>query len=251
MMEGFEYSEKDLEMLHDDVHYYGMVGKKYLSNSDIGTLLSDPKNFRQDRPYTKAMLEGRYFHQLMLEPDKAENVLTIDVASRNTKAYKQFIEDNKVDMVMLEKEASEIRRLTTVMKSNVHMFENIYEEGNQYEQPAIKEIGGIMWKGKADIVCDDRLIDIKTTSNIADFKYSARKYNYDSQAWIYEQLYKKPLVFYVIDKTNDILGIFEPNKSFLERGEEKVFKAIDVYQKFFGDNPSEDIEQYIVYELLV
>jgi hypothetical protein len=197
------------------------------------------------------MLEGRYFHQLMLEPDKAENVLTIDVASRNTKAYKQFIEDNKVDMIMLEKEASEMRRLANVMKSNVHMFENIYEEGNQYEQPAIKEIGGVMWKGKADIVCDDRLIDIKTTSNIADFKYSARKYNYDSQAWIYEQLYKKPLVFYVIDKTSDILGIFEPNKSFLERGEEKVFKAIDVYQKFFGDNPSEDIEQYIVYELLV
>ena len=30
-----------LEKLVDDKHYYGEVGKQYLSNSDIGTLLNN------------------------------------------------------------------------------------------------------------------------------------------------------------------------------------------------------------------
>jgi len=251
MIEGFVYTDKDLDLLRDDVNYYGMVGKKYLSNSDIGTLLTNPKEYKKPTETTKALLEGRYFHELMLEPEKAKDVITVDVSSRNTKAYKEFLEEHKADMVLLEKEAGEIRRLTSIMKSNMVMFDAIYEEGNLYEEPAIIEIGGVMWKGKADIVCKDKLIDIKTTSNIYDFKYSARKYNYDSQAWIYEQLFGKPLIFYVIDKTNDMLGIFEPNEQFLDRGKEKVFQAIEVYNKFFGANATEDIEQYIIFEELV
>ena len=35
--------EEILEKLKDDTHYYGKFGKQYLSNSDIITLLNDPK----------------------------------------------------------------------------------------------------------------------------------------------------------------------------------------------------------------
>lgn len=249
-MPGFQYSDQDLELLRDDVNYYGMVGKKYLSNSDIGTLLNDPKRYNQEQPSTKAMLEGRYFHQIMLEPDKAEDVITIDTSARTTKMYKDFCSENNIEMVLLQKEADEIKRLAYVMKSNMTMFESIYQEGNLYEEPAIENIGGLMWKGKADIVCADKLIDIKTTSSIQDFNWSAKKYNYDSQAWIYQQLFGKPLVFYVIDKTSDQLGIFTPSESFLERGKEKVFQAIEVYLKFYAENATEDVDQYIIHEEL-
>jgi hypothetical protein len=34
--------EKAIEKLRDDEHYYGPFGKKYLSNSDISTLLTNP-----------------------------------------------------------------------------------------------------------------------------------------------------------------------------------------------------------------
>ena len=247
----FKFSDNDLELLRDDINYYGMVGRKYLSNSDIGTLLTNPKEFGRPSESTKAMLEGRYFHQLMLEPEKAEDIITVDVSNRNTKAYKEFLEEHKADLVLLEKEAEDVRQLTSVMKSNMAMFDAIYDADNIYEEPAIKEIGGVMWKGKADIVCKDKLIDIKTTSNIFDFKYSARKYNYDSQAYIYEQLFGKPLVFYVIDKTNNMLGIFHPTNDFLDRGKEKVYKALEVYKTFFGENSTEDIEQYVIFEELV
>ena len=199
---------------------------------------------------TNKRTEGRYFHQIMLEPDKAEDIITIDASARTTKIYKDFCSENNIEMALLQKEADEIKRLSYIMKSNMIMFESIYQEGNLYEEPAIENIGGLMWKGKADIVCSDKLIDIKTTSSIQDFNWSAKKYNYDSQAWVYQQLFGKPLVFYVIDKTRDQLGIFTPSESFLERGKEKVFQAIEVYLKFYAENATEDVDQYIIHEEL-
>ena len=51
----------DLEKLKDDDHYYGEFGKNFLSNSDIITLLNDPKTFRKPKDFTKPMLIGRYY----------------------------------------------------------------------------------------------------------------------------------------------------------------------------------------------
>jgi len=48
---------------------------------------------------------------------------------------------------------------------------------------------GRKFKAKADILCPDRIIDLKTTGNIDDFKWSARKYGYDSQCYIYQSLF--------------------------------------------------------------
>ena len=63
-----------IEMLRDDTNYYGDFGKQYLSNSDIGTLLKDPSQFGVSQPDNQNFAKGRYFHQLILEPSKAENV---------------------------------------------------------------------------------------------------------------------------------------------------------------------------------
>ena len=77
-----------------------------------------------------------------------------------------------------------MNRLTKVMLSNIDFFDLIKAEENIYEEPAIGKVKGLMWKGKADIVASDCLIDLKTTSDINKFKWSARDYNYDSQAYI-------------------------------------------------------------------
>lgn len=242
--------EDVLEKLRDDSQYYGAFGKQYLSNSDIGTLLTNPKEFGVSRDDNQAFAQGRLFHQLILEPEKAEDWKFVDVSSRNTKAYKEFIAENNMDFALLEKENLHIRRLVDVMMGNMDFYDDIRNEGNEYEVPAVGEIEGKMWKGKADIVHPDMLIDIKTTSKISDFKWSARKYNYDSQCYIYQQLFGKPLVFYVIDKTNNMLGIFRPTEEFVKGGRDKVKRAVDVYDKFFGDNPTDDISFYYVEDYL-
>jgi hypothetical protein len=239
--------KESIEKLRDDAQYYGEFGKQFLSNSDIGTLLSNPTMFGKPQDDNVNFHKGRYFHQLILEPEKAEETQFIGVSSRNTKAYKEQASNG---IIMLEKEGQEIRDCVQAMMGNLPFFEGIRQEGNEYEVPSIMEIKGMKWKGKADIVCNDKLIDLKTTSSISDFKWSARKYNYDSQCYIYQQLFGKPLVFYVVDKTNLQLGIFKPSEEFLQRGEEKVDRAIQVYKKFFGENPEYDINEYYVEAIL-
>ena len=125
-----------------------------------------------------------------------------------------------------------------------------HDDSNQYEVPAVQEIMGVQWKGKADIVAEDILIDLKTTSNIKEFKYSARKYNYDSQAYIYQQLFDKPLVFYVVDKTTLQLGVYYPSDQFLNNGKDKVEKAVEIYNQFFIENAIDSIDDYIHRETL-
>jgi len=39
-----------IEKLRDDEHYYGEFGQKYLSNSDIGALLKNPRDLRGSNP---------------------------------------------------------------------------------------------------------------------------------------------------------------------------------------------------------
>ena len=203
------------------------------------------------RPDNQNFAKGRYFHQLILEPSKAENVKYVTASTRTTKVYKQYCEDNDLPYALLESEVEEIQRLVTKMLSNYTFFEDIRNEGNEYEVPAVGQICGQMWKGKADIIHPDMIIDLKTTSNIDDFKWSARKYNYDSQAYIYQSLFNKPLVFYAIEKGTGRLGIYRPTTEFLERGEDKVERAVEVYKKFFAENAKENINDYYIEEELI
>ena len=236
--------------LKDDKMYYGKYGKQWLSNSDLYALLNDPTTFRKEKETTKAMIEGSYLHTAMLEPHKLKDYEIVDVSSRNTKAYKTAISESTQSILLLQSEAFHIERCVQAMKSNMDFCDEIYEKSNEFEVPQVGIINGMDFKGKADIVCSDKLIDIKTTSDIKNFKRSAYKYNYDSQAYIYQALFNKPLEFYVVDKSNYQLGIFKPSQQFLDYGEQKVIKALEVYDTFFSENATLNINQYIINEIL-
>ena len=239
-----------IEKLKSDDAYYGEYGSKWLSNSDIGTLLKNPRQFKVKEAPTLAMLQGSYLHTAMLEPEKLVNFESVEASTRNTNIYKDAVANSTKDMLLLKSEKDELDSLVATMKGNLYFYENIYHPNNVYEQPAIGEIFGLPFKGKADIVCEDILIDIKTTSDIDDFKWSARKYNYDSQAYIYQQLFGKPLVFFVICKKSHRLGVFEPSEDFILGGKNKVEEACEVYNKFFGKNKTEDINNFFIQSTL-
>jgi hypothetical protein len=117
----------------------------------------------------------------------------------------------------------------------------------EYELPGITEINGVKWKGKADIINhDDKLIvDLKTTSDLDAFRWSAGKYNYDSQAYIYQHIFGYDMVFIAVDKQTHQIGIFDCSPQFLERGREKVMKAIEAYDLFFNDENFEPRNHFI------
>jgi len=207
-----------IEQLRDDANYYGKVGRQFLSNSDIKVLLDDPSKFGVPTPDNPVFAKGRLFHQLILEPEKAANVACVDASRRDTNKYKDACANLGVPFMLLCKEMDDIKRLTDTMLSNLDFFDAIRADGNVYEQPAVGTIMGKEFKGKADILGAERIIDLKTTGNIDDFKWSARKYGYDSQAYIYQSLFGKPMVFYAIDKKTGRMGMFETSQDFVLRG---------------------------------
>ncbi len=236
-----------IEELRKDSNYYGEYGSQFISNSDIGTLLKNPKQFKVREEPTIAMLQGSYLHTALLEPEKLDNFKIVEASTRNTNIYKDA---SNGSLLLLKHEKDELDSLVSTIKGNFKFYEDIYAEGNIYEEPATMELFGLPFKGKCDIVCEDFLIDIKTTSDIDDFKWSARKYNYDSQSYIYQQLFDKPLIFYVICKKSHRLGIFEPSEEFILSGKDKVLRAVEVYKKFFSKENTEDINNFIVKETL-
>ena len=244
--------ENIITLLRNDKEYYNGEGRKYLSNSDISTLLKNPEQYGVPRPDNKNFAEGRYFHQILLEPEKAKDVVWVDATSRSTKKYKEFIEDSGKEVALLRPEKENRESLASKMKSNLDFVELIYAEGNVFEEPNIVSYKcddiTTEWKGKADIVHKDYVIDIKTTSSIDDFRWNARKYNYDSQAYIYQLLFGKPMMFLAVEKQTGRLGMFTGNEDFYIRGKEKMHKAIAVYQKFFSEESTKDIKNYYLKE---
>ena len=240
--------KKIIEKLTQDEHYYGDYGKQFLSNSDISILLKNPRLLREDKPKTSAMVIGGYFHTAILEPDKLEQFRIIKSTTRNTKVYKEM---SGGELCLLQHEVDAIEKLSDTMLDN-KVCKSMIRVGNvEYETPGIKEIEGEMWKGKADIINHDEklVIDLKTTADITKFKWSASKYNYDSQAYIYSELFGYEMIFIVIDKNTHQLGVFDCSPEFYAKGQDKVQRAVESYRLFYK-NKDFDPKQYFINKTL-
>jgi len=233
-----------LDRLKNDEDYYGKFGKQYLSNSDIGTLFKNPLDLGKPTEKTVPMLIGGYLHTCILEPEKLHTFKIVESSSRNTKAYKEI---SQGELVLLQHEVDRIELLRDTILENDICRDLIKAEGNEYEKPGITELFGNQWKGKADIINHNEklIIDIKTTSDIDGFKWSAKKYNYDSQAYIYRHLFGYEFIFIAIDKTSFKINIFECSDNFYMTGEDKVEKASHIYDLFYktdGFDPKQYLE---------
>jgi hypothetical protein len=248
---------KILKKLKNDEDYYGKFGKQFLSNSDISKLLDDPLNLHKPYKASPAFLIGGYFHTCILEPDKIDKYKVVKSSTRNTKAYKDVaggelcLLEHEVDMIELMREKvmdNDIcRDLILGPKINFITPADTIE----YEVPMITELFGQTWKGKADIVNHEEklVIDLKTTADISKFQYSAKKYNYDSQAYIYSKLFGYEMLFIVIDKNTHQIGMFDCSPQFYERGEDKVSRASEAYDLFYKTE-SFDPKQYFISKTL-
>ena len=104
-----------IEKLRDDNHYYGDYGKKFLSNSDISVLLTNPLNFKKPSKPSPAFLVGGYFHTCILEPDKLKKYKVIDSSTRNTKIYKEL---SGGELCLLQHEVDQIEVMRDKMLNN-------------------------------------------------------------------------------------------------------------------------------------
>ena len=251
--------EKILQKLKNDEDYYGEFGNQFLSNSHVSKLLKDPLNvFKPSKP-SPAFLIGGYFHTCILEPDKLEKYKVVKSTTRNTKAYKDVaggelcLLQHEVDTIELMRDkvmANDICR-DLIQGEQFRKVKHKVSEYVEYEVPMVTELFGNQWKGKADIVNHEEklIIDLKTTADIDKFKWSATKFNYDSQAYIYSKLFGYEMLFIVIDKATHKLGMFDCSPEFYERGEDKVRRASEAYDLFYKTKDF-DPKQYFISKTL-
>ena len=237
-----------LKRLCNDEDYYGEFGNQFLSNSHVGKLLKDPlKAFEPSKP-SPAFLVGGYFHTCILEPDKLDKYKVVKSTTRNTKAYKDVAGG---ELCLLQHEVDTIELMREKVLANDICKDLIINSQNKYEQPGIINMFNNNWKGKADIVNHEEklVIDLKTTADIDKFQWSASKFNYDSQAYIYSKLFGYEFLFIVIDKNTHQIGMFDCSPQFYERGEEKVRKASEAYDLFYKTKDF-DPKQYFISKTL-
>jgi len=239
-----------LTQMYDDEFYYGHLGKHALSSSSLKMLLKSPKTYRNVTKYgsdtdSPALRAGKLLHWMVLEPHKIDALHFVEASSKNTNIYKHAVEEH--GEVYLEKEKQQAQRLTDALLRNEEAIKLINK--SEFEVPAIEMLDGLAFRGKADILKDNNIIDIKTTQDIGSFRYSADKYGYDLQAYLYTKLFNvDKFTFLVIDKGSCDIGVFEASEDFIARGEDKYRQATDLYKYFFVEE--HDLDQYVMRGIL-
>ena len=230
-----------LAKMHDYEFYYGHLGNNAMSSSNIKLLNKSPKFYHRVTTYgqesnSPALQIGTFIHTMVLEPHLFDDRFHIvDVQSRVAKAYKEAkAKSNKI--VLTANEHDENMRIVDAALCNEYVLTMI--GGCEFEVPAIQMLEGFAFRAKADIY-DSKfhfVADLKTTQDIRDFKWSAIKYGYDIQAFIYTQLFNIPtdnFKFIAIDKGSLDIGVFDVTDSFINKGYKKVKEALKDYNDFF------------------
>lgn len=232
--------------LQDDSNYYGEYGSQFLHNSDIYNLLGDLTKFKKKEDST-AMAFGRAFHDMVMFNKCNEQI--VEASTRSTKIYKEALAESGKEVLLLSHEYDKISALVNASRNN-DLFAEILDSAIEFEVPnagLMIEDSTNIWACKADILTEDYIYDIKTTSSLDGFFQSARNYNYDSQAYIYSTMFQKPMRFLVVEKESGRVGLFETSDEAYMKGQSKVERAEEVYNKYFGLNKTEEIRNYVKY----
>lgn len=254
LLDGSTEKQTDLlNKMHDDNYYYGELNQKALSSSSIKLLVDSPKKYHFVQTYgnmeTQGLRDGRLLHTLILEPEKFDQFHFVEVASKNSKAYKEAVAEHGT--AYTSKEKGDAERLADALLRNEKAQQIL--SGSEFEVPQIGKINGYAFRGKADIITKGGgICDIKTTTDIKAFKYSANKYGYDLQCYIYCQLFDVnyfDFKFLVLDKSSLDIGVFEVSEEFYLRGKEKTELGISRYQEWF-ENKEADLDNYYITDIL-
>lgn len=236
-----------LDKMDDDTFYYGYLSKAALSSSSLKLLLDSPKTYYNITNYgsaeSQALRDGWLFHTAILEPHVFESQIFVDVQSKNTKAYKEAKEEYGKVFTMAEKNDAE--RIADAFLRNTRAVELIRD--CEFEVPAIGNVMDFPFRGKADVLGKDRIVDLKTTTDIKAFPYSAKKYSYDVQCFLYSQLFGldyQDFTFLVVDKKSLDIAVYNCSEEFYFSGEQKVAKALEIYDTYFLQ--AADLDQYYI-----
>ena len=110
MLNGEQHNQDWLvEQAIDDSFYYGYLGKVAFSSSNLKKLLDSPRTYYNlmqygDETNSQALRDGRLIHTMVLEPEKIDEHIFIDVQSKNTKKWREAKEMHPAHLLYTTKE---------------------------------------------------------------------------------------------------------------------------------------------------
>jgi len=246
-----EWQREDiLKRMYDDDFYYGYLGSNALSSSSAKKLIQSPKAYLKSLKINsdaQPLRDGRLVHLSVLEPHKVKDLTIID-GSKATKAFKQAVVELGSANVYTRSEFNNANYIAeSVLKCNE--VTNLLK-GAEFEVPEIAMIDGLPFRGKADVLNGNVVIDLKTTGDITRFKWSAKNFSYDLQAALYMKMFNADaFIFVVVDKDTKDIMICDCSDEFIRTGLRKLDTAIEQYKYFFQDEVP-NLNNYITHETL-
>ena len=202
-----------------------------------------PSHDRDAQP----LRDGRLVHLSVLEPHKVNDLTIID-GSKATKAFKQAVLDLGSANVYTRSEFNNANRIANAVLKCSEVTSLL--QGAEFEVPQAKMIDGLPFRGKADILKDNVIIDLKTTSDITKFRWSAKHFSYDLQAALYLKMFEADeFIFVVVDKDSKDIMICDCSDEFINNGLVKLDRAIGQYKYFFQDEIP-NLDNYVTHETL-
>ena len=242
--------ENIIKRMYDDEFYYGYLGSNALSSSSAKKLLQSPKayikslNVNQD---AQPLRDGRLVHLSVLEPQKVKD-LTIIEGSKATKAFKEAVLDMGSANVYTRSEFNNANYIANAVLKCSEVTDLL--KGAEFEVPQASMIDGLPFRGKADILNGNVIIDLKTTADITKFRWSAKHFSYDLQAALYTKLFDADaFIFVVVDKNTKDIMVCDCSDEFMRTGLEKLEMAIERYKYFFQDEIP-NLDNYVTNETL-
>ena len=248
LLNGDEFKVSDIiPKMYDDVFYYGYLGQHALSSSSCKKLIESPKAYAtsltEGSPDSQALRDGRLTHLCVLEPHRLDEFTFVD-GTKASKSFKLTAEELGKDLVYTNLELNKAQKIAKAVLANEEAAALL--SGCEFEIPAIGEFMGLPFRGKADAKKGTTIIDLKTTANIHDFEYSAKKYSYDLQAALYLDLFDADdFIFLVVDKRTLDVGVYTITAGFIDSGLKKLQEATDAYKNYVMSDY--DLQQYTFY----
>lgn len=222
--------------------------KKYLSSSNLKTLLKNPQQFYEEKilglktPSVGSHFdEGSLTHSYILEPQVVQREYAFYPGMRKAGAeYEEFKLANKGKMVISRPQAVRVEQYVKAYRKNQSAV-SLIKQGTP-EHTMCTEIAGVPVKARTDwISIDDGIIvDVKTTGMPADldsFRLTMNNFSYDLSAALYamvaEQIYGKAFEFYfvVIDKKSFVCHVYKASEETMRKGQMQVLKALELYKQ--------------------
>ena len=239
-----------IKRMYDDDFYYGYLGSNALSSSSAKKLLQSPKAYLKSlnvNSNAQPLRDGRLVHLSVLEPHKVKDLTIVD-GSKATKAFKQAVLELGSENVYTRSEFNNANAIANSVLKCSEVTKLL--QGAEFEVPQASMIEGLPFRGKADVLNGNVIIDLKTTGDITKFRWSAKHFSYDLQAALYMKMFDADaFIFVVVDKDTKDIMICDCSDEFIRTGLHKLDMAIEQYKYFFQDEMP-NLDNYVTHETL-